>query len=151
MRCPRPYRPARPRFGLAGRVACLLGLAGLTGCIESGVAGLTDHLPAYSKRVDKPLNVIERALADCKEKTEIQEIKCVKAGLADASVSMPSLVAMIPGCRLGRVCPYDYTTDDRLGYIEANAGEFIVHWRVSFDLRRAGVSVADVPITVTQR
>lgn len=125
-------------------------LIGLSACGDSGVGVLADSIPRYVVPADKPANPIERALAYCKEKTEAEETKCVKAGLSGSNVSLSGLVAMIPKCQRGRVCDYKYTTRDRLGYLAANAADFTVHWQVEIDLRSTHASVADLPVTVTQ-
>ena len=85
-------------------VAAVPVLLGLSGCGEIGVAALTDRIPPYVVPVSKPANPIERALAYCKEKTEAEETKCVKAGLAAAALSPSAVAAMIPKCHLGQVC-----------------------------------------------
>ena len=130
--------------------AGLPALIGLSACGDFGAGVLTDRIPPYVVPADKPANPIERALAYCKEKTEAEETRCVKAGLSGSNVSMTGLVAMIPKCQRGRVCDYKYTTKDRLGYLAADAADFTVHWQVEIDFRSAHASVADLPVTVTQ-
>ncbi len=67
--------------------AGLPALIGLSACGDFGVGVLTDRIPPYVVPSDKPANPIERALAYCKEKTEAEETKCVKAGLSGSNVS----------------------------------------------------------------
>ena len=60
-------------------------------------------------------------------------------------------MALVPGCRAGRLCTYDFTTRDRLGFIQATAAVFVVNWRVTFDLRQPVVTLSNLPITVANR
>jgi hypothetical protein len=131
-------------------MAALPVLIGLGGCGDFGIGAVPNHIPPYVVPADKPANPIERALAYCKEKTEAEETKCVKAGLSAANMGVSGVMAMIPKCRSGRVCDYTYTTKDRLGYLESNAAVFTVHWQVEIDFRSAHGSVADLPVTVRQ-
>ena len=122
----------------------------LAGCAESGIGVLTDHIPPYVASASKPANVIERALASCKEKTETEEAKCVKAGVVGANLTTHALAAMIPNCRIGSKCQYRYTTSDRLGYLSSTAAWFTVRWQVDFDLRAAPLDVNAVVVEVKQ-
>ncbi len=69
----------------------------------------------------------------------------------EARVSTAELIALVPGCRAGSLCSYDFMTRDRLGFFEATAAVFVVNWRVTFDLRQPVVTVANLPITVANR
>lgn len=121
----------------------------LAGCAAE-VDGFAGHLQLLSATASKPTNVIERALAYCAAKTESAEVGCVKKSLSDANIDPPRLAALIPGCRPGQSCHYDYTTDDQVGFLRDTAADFVVHWRVNFDLSHAGGKTEDIPITVVE-
>ncbi len=135
----------------------------LSSLAVSGCAGL-DSLPLVSElpsvpvpealrieRVaDKPGNLIERALSGCDKRTEIGEAACVKSALTGAKTSVPTLAAMLHGCRSGQICHCTYTTDDRIGLYSATASHFVVHWRVDFDFTHSPAAIDAVPITVAQ-
>ena len=137
------------RKRILGLLLCGLGSTGLVGC-AADVNGFADHWQLLSATASKPTNVIERALAYCAAKTESAEVDCVKKGLRDAKIDPQRLAAIIPGCRLGQSCHYDYTTDDQVGFLRDTAAEFIVHWRVNFDLSQARGKTEDIPITVVE-
>ena len=133
-------------------------IAGLAGC--AGTEGLDktasdvlveEKLQIYKHQVSLTKNPIDQALAACPEKLPKTETDCVRRGLTEARVSMAELVALVPGCRAGRLCTYDFTTRDWLGFIEATAAVFVVNWRVTFDLRQPVVTLANLPITVANR
>ncbi len=131
--------------GSAFGAACLFGLVA---CDHFDVREAASHLPPYQHALDRPKSVLDTALDHCPDKTEEREAVCVKQAVADRP-SVAALAALVPGCHLGKICSYRYTTDDRLGYVEVMAEDFKVHWRVGFDLRHARTP-AEVPITVTQ-
>lgn len=138
-----------PVSSLVAGVLALPCLAGLTGCMDSGITAL-NPVPPYSRPLSRPVNVIERALAECKARSEAAEAGCLKKGLADAGVAVAGLIAMVPNCRSGQLCRYSFTTRDKLGFLQTYAAELTIHWQVTFDLRHAGQMAADVPITVTE-
>ena len=99
------------------------------------------------KPLDQPANIIERGLSACPKRTEAGETDCVKQALATAGTTVRDLMALMPGCRQGLVCRYDYTTIDNVGYIPATATKFVAHWRVEFDFRKP-VARCTLPVTV---
>jgi hypothetical protein len=137
-----------------GPLFAAMTLAGLGGC--SDVMPMLDALPRppipdalrLEKSLDRPANLIERGLSDCPKRIEAGEATCVKQALATAGISVPDLMALLPGCRQGLVCRYDYTTVDSVGFIPATATKFVAHWRVEFDFRKPEVSLAALPVTV---
>ncbi len=144
----------------SARGALLIAAAGcLTGCAgaevldksASDVLDQAEKLAVYNHQVSVTKNPIDRALAACPEKLAKPEIDCVRRGLIDARLSTAELIALVPGCRAGRTCFYDFTTRDRLGFIQATSAVFVVNWRVTFDLRQPVVSLANLPITVANR
>ncbi len=153
----------RRRQGPAGtwaRYALLAAVAGaLAGCAgadlldktASGVLDPAQKLEIYKHQVSHAKNPIDEALAACPEKLPKPETDCVRRGLVEARVSTAELIALVPGCRAGSLCSYDFTTRDRLGFFEATAAVFVVNWRVTFDLRQPVVTVANLPITVANR
>ncbi len=137
-------------------VASTAWLAGCAGAevldkTASGVLDQAEKLQIYKHQVSVTKNPIDQALAACPEKLPKPETDCVRRGLIEARVSPVELVGLVPGCRAGRICTYDFTTRDRLGFIEATAAVFVVNWRVTFDLRQPVVTMADLPITVANR
>ena len=96
-------------------------------------------------------NLLDRGLADCSEKTAKAETRCLRDRVAASGLSTTALVALVPGCRVGRLCRYDQTTRDRLGIVEANATDYVKHWRVTLDLRKPAADAARVPIEVLDR
>jgi hypothetical protein len=72
----------------------------------------------------------------------------VKQALAAGHIAVRDLIAMIPGCAKGRLCGYDYTTIDRVGYISATESNFVAHWRASFDFTKPVDRVEAVPLKV---
>ena len=133
--------------------------AGLAGCAgsealdktASDVLDQAQKLQIYNHQVSLTKNPIDRALAACPEKLPKPETDCVRRGLIEARVSTAELMALVPGCRAGRLCTYDFTTRDRLGFIQATAAVFVVNWRVTFDLRQPVVTLSNLPITVANR
>ncbi len=125
------------RLGLAGPV-----MAGLCGC-------LAEDLPPLTVAESQPRNVIERILVSCADKTVEAESACVRTGLGASGLSPAAVAALVPGCRSGRVCTYDYTTEDRVGYLSAYATHLRYGFRIAFDFSKGPKSVADLPITVT--
>ena len=143
----------------ARRALTAAAVAGLSGCTGTEVIDKTasdvldqaEKLQIYNHQVSLTRNPIDRALAACPEKLPKPETDCVRRGLIDAGVSTAELIALVPGCRAGRTCSYDFTTRDRLGFIEATAAVFVVNWRVTFDLRQPVVTMANLPLTVANR
>ena len=137
-------------------VAVMAGLAGCAGTealdkTASDVLDQAQKLQIYNHQVSLTKNPIDQALATCPEKLPKPETDCLRRGLIEARVSTAELIALVPGCRGGRICTYDFTTRDRLGFIQATAAVFVVNWRVSFDLRQPVVTLANLPITVANR
>ena len=129
----------------------LLAVSGVSGCSAADIAGtIGDRLPPYSRSQVKASNAIETALALCPDKTELAETGCVKKALAAPGLTVPALVAMIPGCKSGKVCDYEYTTTDRLGYFDYDAATYTARWRVSFDFRRPTSDPGYVPVAVAR-
>ncbi len=148
------------RGGAWTRCALLVAVAGgLAGCAGAEVLDKTasdvldqaEKLQVYNHQISLTKNPIDRALAACPEKLPKPETDCVRRGLIDARVSTAELIGLIPGCRAGRICAYDFTTRDRLGFIQATSAVFVVNWRVTFDLRQPVVSPANLLITVANR
>ena len=108
------------------------------------------HALRIEETVDKPSNLIERALSGCDKRVETGEAACVKSALIDQKVMLPALIAMLHGCHSGQVCHYTYTTDDLVGLIHAISSHFIVHWRVDFDLTHPAGTLDAMPITVVR-
>ena len=133
-------RDASPRLIRLGLAAFMM--SGLCGC-------LADDLPPLTMAESHPRNVIERILVSCADKTVEAESACVHTGIGASGLSPAALAALVPGCRTGRVCTYDYTTEDRVGYLSAYATHLRYGFRVAFDFSKAPKSVADLPITVT--
>ena len=116
----------------------------------SGLGGcLADDLPPLTVAESRPRNPIERLLVSCADKTVEAESACVRTGLGSSGLSPAELAALVPGCRPGRVCTYDYTTEDRVGYLSAYATHLRYSFRVALDFSKAPKSVSDIPITVT--
>ena len=142
------------------RCALLIAVAGWqVGCAGTEVIDKTasdvldqaEKLQIYNHQISLTKNPIDAALAACPEKLPKPETDCVRRGLIDAGLRTAEVIALIPGCRTGRTCSYDFTTRDRLGFIPATSAVFVVNWRVTFDLRRPVVTLADLPITVANR
>ncbi len=125
-----------PRLAVPALGAALLGV-GACAVVEPTVVGT-------------PKGLIERALAFCDEKTEAAETRCVRKALLDQHVTAPALAAMIPGCRLGTDCILHYTTRDRAGLLSATATQYVFDWQVKFDLKKTGITAADIPFKVLQ-
>ena len=105
----------------------------------------------YDHVAGSEANLLDRALAECPDKTAKAETACVRDSLAAAAATPRALAALLPDCRAGTVCRYDATTRNRRGFVSATATDFVRHWRVEVDLRRAAAAVAQVPVTVTDR
>ncbi len=134
----------------------------LLGAVASGCAlpvqsemdqmsGVARYATSYDHVVDARANLLERTLADCPEKTVKAETACVRQGVDASSLSVPALMALVPQCRAGQVCHYDHTTRDRLGFVQANATDYVKRWRVDLDVRHPAATAAQVPITVIDR
>ncbi|MCW6508322.1 hypothetical protein [Lichenifustis flavocetrariae] len=108
------------------------------------------HALRIEETVDKPANLIERALSECDKRIETGEAACVKSALITQKVMLPNLIAMLHGCHQGEVCHYAYTTDDQVGLFHATSSHFIVHWRVDFDLTHPVGALEAVPVTVVR-
>ncbi len=93
-------------------------------------------------------NFLDRALAECSDKTLKAEQACVRQAVDGSSVTPQALVLLIPRCRNGRVCRYDQTTHDRIGPIKATATDHEKHWRIELDFRHPAADAAHVPVTV---
>lgn len=122
-----------------------LAVPALCAALLPGVAGCAAFEPTV---VGTPKGIIQHALAFCGEKTEAAETQCIRKALADEHVTIPALAAMIPGCKLGTECSLNYTTRDRAGLIAATATQYIFEWQVTFDLKKAGLTAADIPLKV---
>lgn len=129
----------------------------LSGCalpIQAEMDRATD-IARFATHYDHALgardNLLDRGLADCSEKTAKAETQCLRDRVAASGLSTKALIALVPGCRAGRLCRYDQTTRDRLGLVEANATDYVKHWRVTLDLRRPAADIAQVPIEVLDR
>lgn len=135
--------------------AAVLGLSA-SGCalpVQGEIDQVEDvahYATAYRHVIDARANLLERALADCSEKTLKAETACVRQGV-DAAPSVAALIALVPNCRAGQVCRYDHATRERLGFVEASATVYIKRWRIALDFRRPAASAAQVPVTVTDR
>lgn len=145
-------RPDRAAPWISVLVAALL-----SGCalpIQAEVDRATD-VARYATHYDHALgardNLLDRGLADCSEKTARAETRCLRDRVAASGLSTKALIALVPGCRVGRLCRYDQTTRDRLGLVEANATDYVKHWRITFDLRRPAADAAQVPLQVFDR
>lgn len=150
------HRSGRGRAALAVALWAAVAQA-MAGCALSVQAemdeasGLTRYATHFDHVVGAENNLLDRALAECPEKTLKAEEACVKEGIRAADPSPRSLVAMVPQCRAGLVCHYDHTTRDRLGFVQANATDYVKHWRVDLDFRKPAPDAAHVPVTVTDR
>ena len=125
---------------------CILAPLGSAGCMPD--ISIPKSIPHFSSKDDRPGNLVERALNGCGDKTVAAETLCVRKALDGASLSVAGLTALVPHCSLGRICTYDYTTEDRIGFIPAYATRPVYQWRVTFDLTKKPKAIADVPITV---
>ncbi len=144
--------------GTVLRGAAAVGLAALaSGCalpVQSEMDQASDiarYATSYDHVVDPRANLLDRALADCSEKTLKAETACVRQGVDAARPPVKALMALVPGCRAGQVCHYDHTTRDRLGFVQASATEYVKRWRVDLDFTRPAAEAARVPITVIDR
>ena len=144
-------------FGSLVSGAVLIGLAGCSGAsglpIVSDVALPKIPVPRALRietTADKPRTLIERALSACDQRIEAGETACLKKAIGDAHLSVPALVALVPGCRLGRMCHAAYTTEDVIGLLSSTASHYVVRWRADFDLTRRPTTTEAVPITVVQ-
>lgn len=114
-------------------------------------ADVARYATRYDHRLDPQDNLLDRALAECSEKTPKAETACVRDRVAASGLSTRALIALVPQCRTGRVCHYDHTTRDRLGFVEANATDYVKRWRIDLDFRKPAADAARVPLTVTDR
>ncbi len=142
----------------AARVATLCAVAvAVSGCAlpigaEMDQASRIARYAVHFDHVAGPeTNLLDRALAECSDKTVTAETACVRAGLEAAHLSSRSLAALVPQCRPGKVCHYDHTTHDRIGPVEATATDHVRHWRIDLDFRRPASDAAHVPVTVIDR
>lgn len=103
------------------------------------------------KTIDQPSNLIEQALSACPKRIEVGETDCLKQAVVAKGIGVPALMAMVPGCGRGKVCRYDYTTVDRVGYLSATKTNYVVHWQAQFDFSQPRGRVEDVPIRVLIR
>ena len=128
----------------AGRAAATLPilLAGLAGCLPG------ETLPPLTRPENRPRTVIDRALSECHDKTAKAETECVKAVLGAGQITLPGLIGLMPNCRPGHPCTYDYTTEDRIGFFAVYATHVVYHWRVTFDLTRQPKTPGDIPVKV---
>ena len=150
---------ARERRRFAGS-RILPGLLAISAAVLSGcsgeIPGLSDvripvpHILRPEERIDRPSNVIERALSECPKRVEAAEADCVKKALIATGGTISDVVMTIGGCQRGRMCHYEYTTIDRVGYVQVTASNFVVRWRVDFDFTRPAPKIDLVPITVVR-
>ena len=147
----------RGTAALPGLTLALWAGALLSGCalpVQAEMDQATD-IARFATRYDhvagSEATVLDRALAECPDKTAKAETACVRDGLAAAATTPRALAALVPKCRAGTVCRYDATTRNRRGFISATATDYVRHWRVEVDLRRPAATVVQVPITVTDR
>lgn len=137
------------------RLAALAAL-GLAGCglPVQGEVDEVSRLARFATRYDHPIgpgdSAVDRVLAGCGEKTAAAETACLREAVA-AAPSPAAAAAMVPGCRAGRLCRYDTTTRDRLGFVDAQATDYTKRWRVELDLRRAPAAGTPVPASVADR
>ena len=139
----------------AGAFAILGGMtAFLSGCalpIQAEMDRASDvaHYAVHFDHVVGPENnLLDRALAECSEKTVKAEQICVRQGIDGSSTSPRALAALVPRCKAGQVCRYDHTTHDRIGPVEATATDHAKHWRVELDFRHPAADSVHVPVTV---
>ena len=109
------------------------------------------YATSYDHVVDPRANLLDRALAECSEKTVKAEAACVRQGIDAARPAVAALIALVPNCRSGQVCHYDHTTRDRLGFVRATATEYVKRWRVDLDFTHPAPDAAHVPVTVGDR
>lgn len=151
----RATRPTGSSVRSALSVLCLGALA--SGCalqVEDGVdrvERVARYATAYDHVEDPRANLLDRALADCSEKTVKAERACVRQGIEAAHPAVSTLIALVPNCRSGQVCRYDHTTHDRLGFVRASATEYVKRWRVELDFSRPLADAAKVPLAVIDR
>ena len=109
------------------------------------------YATSYDHVVDPRANLLDRALADCSEKTVKAETACVRQGIDAARPAIKALIALVPNCRAGQVCHYDHTTRDRLGFVQASATDYVKRWRIDLDFTHPATDVSAVPVTVIDR
>jgi hypothetical protein len=142
-------------LAVAAAAACLGALS--SGCalpVEGEMDRMSDiarFATSYDHVVDARANLIDRALADCPEKTVKAETACLRQGIDAAKPAVKVLMALVPGCRAGQVCHYDHTTRDRLGFVRASATDYVKRWRVDLDFTHPAPAAAQVPVTVIDR
>jgi hypothetical protein len=144
-------------FNITFRMAaCFAVLSVGPGCSSSPLPFVSDmglpslYVPHVLRMVDNqdhPGNLIERSLSQCSKRVAAGEAACVKDGLLASGTDVASLAKMVPGCRRGIVCHYEYVTDDKVGLVPATESHFTVHWRVDFDLKQAKDKLDSVPIS----
>ena len=115
------------------------------------MSNVAHYATTYDHVVDARANLLERALADCSEKTVKAETACLRRSVDAANPSVAALIAMVPQCHTGRVCHYDHTTHDRLGFVQASATDYVKRWRIDLDFAHPAATAAQVPITVIDR
>lgn len=148
---------ARPALARPALLPVLWAAATLSGCalpVQAEMDQASDiarYATRYDHVVGTEANLLDRALAECPDKTAKAETACLRERLAAAATTSRALAAMIPNCRAGTVCRYDATTKNRRGFIAATATDFVRHWRVEVDLRRPAAGIAQIPVTVVDR
>ena len=152
--------PARVRdrwMALVGAVSGLCAGAALSGCAlpvqaeMDQAADIARFATRYDHVVGSEATILDRALAECPDKTVGAETACLRERLSAAATTPRTLAALVPHCRVGTLCRYDATTRNRRGFVAATATDFVRHWRVEIDLRRPAASVATVPVRVVDR
>jgi hypothetical protein len=122
----------------------------LTGCVVLALATLA--LAACFPRLHRagqPRNIIEDVLRECGGAPLTNQ--CVKEGFLKSELTVAELVSLTPGCDVGQVCRYTYTSEDRVGVTGLTASSVFHDWRVSFDLTRRPTRMSHVPIDVASR
>ena len=129
----------------------------MSGCALPVQTELADVSEAagYATRFDHVVgparNLLDRALAECSEKTRTAENLCVRQALDGSHPSPQAVIAMVPDCRAGQVCHYDSTTRDQLGLVQATATVYVKRWRIDLDFRHPAADIAHVPLDVIDR
>ncbi len=113
-------------------------------------SGVAHYATQFDHPVGPQVTALDRALAECSEKTRQAETACVRARV-DATPTRRAVIAMVPHCREGQLCHYDQTTRDQLGFVRANATTYEKHWRIDLDFRKPAPDAAHVPLTVSDR
>ena len=143
-----------PRLRLVVPAACLGMMSGCALPVQSELANVSDAA-RYATRFDHVVgparNLLDRALAECSEKTSKAENLCVRQALDGSRPSPQAVIAMVPNCRAGQVCHYNSTTRDQLGLVEATATVYVKRWRIDLDFRHPAADAAHVPVNVIDR